>query len=105
MKITDAVKNFIIKLLEKLPTTLYESEDGLWSTTRFLTMFVGILSTLSIYIVWIVLSSIKGELLSIPESVIVLYTSSLIILITGKYKQKIKEIDLEKIIHGNKEEK
>lgn len=86
--------NFISRIISALSSKIaiiLSSEVSIKNTVRVNLIFTAIISNLSIFGVWIILSSIKGELLPIPESIIILYTAANGIALTGKTAEKIQE--------------
>lgn len=96
----ESIRNFIKTFFDKSPTMMYEDDSEWWSSSRFLTVYIGVSMTTLMLLLWVILSFIEHEILPIPESVIVLYLSTLTIILTGRYKQKIKELDLQKMVEG-----
>ena len=67
---------------------LLSPDEKSMSSMRFSFLLSVIISNLTIFGLWFVLSIIKGELLVIPESVFILYGSANGLSISGKIIQK-----------------
>ena len=72
----------LAKFMHKLSEML-SGEDGYWSCMRYVTA----ITTTSIIGIWSIMSLIKWEIQTIPESVIAIFA----IAVTGKYVQNITE--------------
>lgn len=98
--VRESIRNFIKTFFDKSPTMMYEDDSKWWSSSRFLTIYIGVSMTTLILSLWVLLSMLEHKILPIPESVIVLYLSTLTIILTGRYKQKVKELDIQKMIEN-----
>lgn len=81
----------------KFFTMFYEDETEWWSSMRFGFIFMMLISNLCVWLTWVAVCAIKGEILSIPESVIGLYTIANGIGFGSKVRQKGKELDASSI--------
>ena len=91
------------KFWDKFFTMFYEDDSKWWSSMRFGFIFMMLLSNLCVWLIWIVICSIKGEMVSIPESVLGLYAIANGIGFGSKVRQKGKEINLEDIVNTIKD--
>lgn len=96
----ESIRNFIKTFFDKSPTMMYEDDSKWWSSSRFLTIYIGVSMTTLILSLWVLLSMLEHKILPIPESVVVFYLSTLTIILTGRYKQKVKELDIQKMIEN-----
>lgn len=81
----------IVKLFSSKVSGMISNGSLFWKTVRFNLFFTMIISNVSIFGIWIALCIIKSEILSIPESVVLLYATANGIALTGKTAEKIQE--------------
>lgn len=95
------------KFWNKFFTMFYEDDSEWWSSVRFGFIFMMLLSNLCVWWTWVAICAIKGEMVSIPESVLGLYAIANGIGFGSKVRQKGKELNFSSIVDSfkNKEEK
>lgn len=92
------------KFWSKFFTMFYEDDSEWWSSMRFGFIFMMLLSNLSVWLTWVTICAIKGDMVSIPESVLGLYAIANGIGFGTKVRQKGKELNAETIIDRIKQE-
>jgi len=82
------------QILSKLSSLLKENDNSkYWSSTRLAFLFTVAISNITIFGLWLGLSLYENTLVSIPESVLVLYSIANGLGIGGKLLQKPLEHD------------
>lgn len=90
------------KFWDKFFTMFYEDDSQWWSSVRFGFIFMMLLSNLCVWLTWVVICAIKGEMVSIPESVLGLYAIANGIGFGSKVRQKGKELNFSSIMDSIK---
>jgi len=89
------VKDIFDRLLHNF-SDLLKNGSKRWSSLRFAFLLSVVISNLAVFGVWVGLSIASNIMLSIPESVIVLYCAANGISLTGKLVQKPMEKKADK---------
>lgn len=92
----DDNKGFWNFFWSKFFTMFYEDDTKWWSSMRFSFVFMMLTSNVCFWFMWVIVCFIKQDLVSIPESVIVLYTLSNGIAYGSKLGQKSQELGIPK---------
>lgn len=90
------------KFWSKFFTMFYEDDSEWWSSIRFGFIYMMLLSNFCVWLTWVTICVIKGEIVSIPESILGLYAIANGIGFGSKVRQKGKELNFSSIVDGFK---